>query len=53
VWSKPVRGIKDKAKLAIVAANDRYAGLSCNCKLFYKDGRIEGGSWDELKQKTL
>ena len=44
MWSESVRGTKDKAKLAIVAANNHYAGFSCNCKLFYKDGQIEGGS---------
>ena len=53
MWSESVRGTKDKAKLAIVAANNHYAGFSCNCKLFYKDGQIEEAAWDELKQKNI
>lgn len=34
MWPNSLDRVKDKITLAIVAANNHYAGLSCNCKLF-------------------
>jgi uncharacterized protein YecE (DUF72 family) len=54
VWSDAVRSIKDKAKFAIVAANNHYAGFGpATANSFRKMLGLKEAVWEEMRQKRL
>jgi uncharacterized protein YecE (DUF72 family) len=54
LWSDSVRRVKDKAKLAIVAANNHYAGFGpATANSFRKMVGLREAVWEEMKQKRL
>jgi uncharacterized protein YecE (DUF72 family) len=54
-WSEQVKKVKDKAKLAIVAANNHYAGFGpATANSFRKMVGLKEVEWEEkMKLKTL
>lgn len=53
-WSKEVKRLKDKAKYAIVAANNHYAGFGpATANSFRKMVGLKGAVWEEMKQEKL
>jgi uncharacterized protein YecE (DUF72 family) len=53
-WSNEVRRLKDKAKFAIVAANNHYAGFGpATANYFRKMVGLKEAVWEEMKQKRL
>jgi hypothetical protein len=54
MWSDSVHRVKDKVKLAIVAANNHYAGFRpATANSFRKMGGLREVVWEEMKQKRL
>jgi uncharacterized protein YecE (DUF72 family) len=54
VWSESVRRVKDKAKFAVVAANNHYAGFGpATANSFRKMVGLKEAVWEEMKQKRL
>jgi uncharacterized protein YecE (DUF72 family) len=54
LWSDSVRRVKDKAKFAIVAANNHYAGFGpATANSFRKMVGLKEAVWEEMKQKRL
>jgi uncharacterized protein YecE (DUF72 family) len=54
VWSDSVHRVKDKAKFAIVAANNHYAGFGpATANSFRKMVGLKEAVWEEMKQKRL
>jgi uncharacterized protein YecE (DUF72 family) len=54
MWSDSVDRAKDKAKLAIVAANNHYAGFGpATANSFRKIFGLNEAVWEEMKQKRL
>jgi len=53
-WSEQVKRVKEKAKFAIVAANNHYAGFGpATANSFRKMVGLKEVEWEEMKQKTL
>jgi uncharacterized protein YecE (DUF72 family) len=53
-WSHAVQRVKDKAKFAIVAANNHYAGFGpATANSFRRMVGLEEVVWEERKQKSL
>jgi uncharacterized protein YecE (DUF72 family) len=53
-WSYEVNRLKDKAKFAIMAANNHYAGFGpATANSFRKMLGLKEVVWEEMKQKTL
>ena len=53
-WSEEVKRVKDKAKFAIVAANNHYAGFGpATANSFRKMVGLKEVVWEEMKQKRL
>lgn len=53
-WSEEVKRVKDKAKFAIVAANNHYAGFGpATANSFRKMVGLEEVVWEEMKQKKI
>jgi uncharacterized protein YecE (DUF72 family) len=53
-WSEEVNRLKDKAKFAIMAANNHYAGFGlATANSFRKMLGLREVVWDELEQKRL
>jgi uncharacterized protein YecE (DUF72 family) len=53
-WADSVRRVKDKAKYAIVAANNHYAGFGpATANSFRKMLGLKEAVWEEMKQKKL
>jgi uncharacterized protein YecE (DUF72 family) len=53
-WSDSVRGVKDKARYAIVAANNHYAGFGpATANSFRKMVGLKEAVWEEMKQERL
>lgn len=53
-WSESVRKVKDKTKLAIVAANNHYAGFGpVTANSFRKMAGLKEVVWEEMKQNRL
>ncbi len=53
-WSEEVKRVKDKAKYAIVAANNHYAGLGpATANSFRQIVGLKEVVWNEMKQKRL
>ena len=53
-WSESVRKVKDKTKLAIVAANNHYAGFGpVTANSFRKMAGLKEVEWEEMKQNRL
>jgi uncharacterized protein YecE (DUF72 family) len=54
LWSDCVRQVKDKAKYAVVAANNHYAGFGpATANSFRKMLGLKEAVWEEMKQKRL
>jgi uncharacterized protein YecE (DUF72 family) len=54
VWSDSTRRIKDKAKFAVVAANNHYAGFGpATANSFRKMLGMKEAVWEEMKQERL
>ncbi|HKI07203.1 MAG TPA: hypothetical protein VKA09_02300 [Nitrososphaeraceae archaeon] len=54
MWSHNVGRVKDKAKLAIVAVNNHYAGFGpATANSFRKLVGLKEVLWEEMKQKRL
>jgi uncharacterized protein YecE (DUF72 family) len=54
MWSNEVQRLKDKAKFAIVAANNHYAGFGpATANSFRKMAGLKEVVWEEMKQKRL
>ena len=54
VWSDFARRVKDKAKYAIVAANNHYAGFGpATANSFRKMVGLREAVWEEMKKKRL
>ena len=54
LWSHSVQGVKSKAKYAIVAANNHYAGFGpATANSFRKMFGLKEAVWEEMKQPTL
>ena len=53
-WSEEVKKMRDKARFAIVAANNHYAGFGpATANSFRKMVGLEEVVWEELKQKKI
>ena len=53
-WSEQVKRVKEKARFAIVAANNHYAGFGpATANSFRKMVGLKEVEWEEMKQKTL
>jgi uncharacterized protein YecE (DUF72 family) len=53
-WSKQLKKLKDKAKYAVVAANNHYAGFGpATANSFRKMVGLDEGVWEEMKQEKL
>lgn len=53
-WSEEVKRVKDKAKFAIVAANNHYAGFGpATANSFRRMVGLKEVAWEEMKQKRL
>jgi uncharacterized protein YecE (DUF72 family) len=53
-WSEEVKKLKDKAKYAIVAANNHYAGFGpATANSFRKMVGLKEAVWEEMKQEKL
>jgi uncharacterized protein YecE (DUF72 family) len=54
LWSHSVQRVKDKAKYAIVAANNHYAGFGpATANSFRKMVGLKEAVWEEMKQERL
>jgi uncharacterized protein YecE (DUF72 family) len=54
LWSDSVRRVKNKAKFAVVAANNHYAGFGpATANSFRKMVGLREAMWEEMKQKRL
>jgi uncharacterized protein YecE (DUF72 family) len=54
VWSHFVQRVKDKAKFAVVAANNHYAGFGpATANSFRKTLGLKEAVWEEMKQNRL
>jgi uncharacterized protein YecE (DUF72 family) len=54
LWSHSVSRLKDKAKYAVVAANNHYAGFGpATANSFRKMVGLKEAAWEEMKQKRL
>jgi uncharacterized protein YecE (DUF72 family) len=54
LWSHSVQGVKNKAKYAIVAANNHYAGFGpATANSFRKMVGLKEAVWEEMKQSRL
>jgi uncharacterized protein YecE (DUF72 family) len=55
VWSQSLQRVKDKAKFAIVAANNHYAGFgpAATANSFRRMVGLKEGVCEEMKQKSL
>jgi hypothetical protein len=54
IWSDSVDKVKDKAKFAIVAANNHYAGFGpATANSFRNMVGLKELEWEEMKQKRL
>jgi uncharacterized protein YecE (DUF72 family) len=54
LWSDSVHRVKDKAKFAIVAANNHYAGFGpATANSFRRMVGLKEAVWEEMKQKRL
>jgi uncharacterized protein YecE (DUF72 family) len=54
LWSHSVQGVKNKAKYAIVAANNHYAGFGpATANSFRRMIGLKEVDWEEMKQKRL
>jgi uncharacterized protein YecE (DUF72 family) len=55
LWSRSVQGVKNKAKYAIVAANNRYAGFGPATANSFRRmaGLKEEAVWEAMKQSRL
>jgi uncharacterized protein YecE (DUF72 family) len=54
MWSNSVKRVKDKAKFAIVAANNHYAGFGpATANSFRKMVGLKEAVWEEMKQNRL
>ncbi|MDQ3848917.1 MAG: DUF72 domain-containing protein [Thermoproteota archaeon] len=54
MWSDSLYRVKDKSKLAIVAANNHYAGFGpATANSFRKMVGLKEVTWEEMKQKRL
>ena len=54
MWSDSIGRVKDKAKLAIVAANNHYAGFGpATANSFRKMVGLKEAIWEEMKQNRL
>ena len=52
MWSDEVSKLKDRAKFAIVAANNHYAGFGpATANSFRKMMSLKEVVWEEMKQK--
>jgi uncharacterized protein YecE (DUF72 family) len=53
-WSKSLQRVEDKAKYAIVAANNHYAGFGpATANSFRRMVGLKEAVWEEMKQKRL
>jgi uncharacterized protein YecE (DUF72 family) len=53
-WSEEVHRLKDKAKFAVMAANNHYAGFGpASANSFRRMLGLKEVVWEELKQKRL
>jgi hypothetical protein len=53
-WSDSVRRVMDKAKFAVVSANNHYAGFGlAPANSFMKMIGLEEPVWEEMKQEKL
>jgi uncharacterized protein YecE (DUF72 family) len=53
-WSEEVNRLKDKAKFAVMAANNHYAGFGpASANSFRRMLGLKEVVWEELKQKRL
>ena len=53
-WSEEVNRLKDKAKFAIMAANNHYAGFGpATANSFRRMIGLKEVDWEEMKQKRL
>ena len=53
-WSKEVIKLRDKARFAVVAANNHYAGFGpAIANSFRKMMGLKEAVWDEMKQEKL
>ena len=53
-WSEEVNRLRDKAKFAVVAANNHYASFGpASTNSFRKMVGLKELFWEELKQKSL
>jgi uncharacterized protein YecE (DUF72 family) len=54
LWSHSLQRVKDRAKLAVVAANNHYAGFGpATVNSFRKMLGLKEAAWEEMKQEKL